>query len=154
MLAKWRRYGTIIRLLGILVIAAVVGMVAYQVYDFYRDKVGFTPAKAVETYFVALAAGDYGEVYRLTAKENLTDIYGRDVTRGEFMDQLQGVTGGHSLPLETVEIEKVFEIKDARYYRVVLTFSVGARSRQSRLLVEARREGNSWAITYPFAIIL
>ena len=154
MLAKWRRYSTIVRLIGILVIAAVVGVVIYQVYDFYSDKVGFTPNKAIETYFQALAAGDYEEVYRLTAKEDLTDIYGRDVTRGEFMNQLDDVTGGHSLPLEAIEIEKLFEAQGARYYEVLLTFSVGGRSRQNRLLIEVHRMRNSWVITYPFAIVL
>ena len=154
MLEKWRRYGTIVRLIGILVIAAVVGVVVYQVYDFYNDKVGFTPDKAIETYFQALAAGDYDEVYRLTAKEDLTDIYGRDVTRGEFMNQLEGVTGGHSLPLEAIEMEKLFEAQGVRYYEVSLTFSVGGRSHQNRLLVEVRRMRNSWVITYPFAIVL
>ncbi|MEA3407948.1 MAG: NTF2-like N-terminal transpeptidase domain-containing protein [Chloroflexota bacterium] len=154
MLAKWRRYGGIARAIGILIVVAVVAVVLYQVYDFYSDKVGFTPSKAIETYFQALAAGDYEEVYRLTAKESLTDIYGRDVTRGEFMEQLEGIAGGHSLPLEAIEMEKLFEAQKARYYEVFLTFSVGGTSRQSRLLVEVRREKNSWVVTHPFAIVL
>ncbi len=153
MMEKWQFYSKVIKVVGILVLVAIVGMAVYQVYDFYGD-VGFTPTKAIETYFTALATGDYDEVYRLTAKEDLTDIYGRDVTRGEFMDQLEGVTGGHSLPLEAIEMEKLFEDREAEYYRVFLTFSVGGTSRKSRLLVEVRREGNAWVITYPFAVVL
>lgn len=151
---KWRYYSKRILLVAFLVIAVFLGRGIYQAYDLYSDRVRFTPTKAVETYFTALATGDYEEVYRLTAKESLTDIYGRDVTRGEFMEQLEEVTGGRSLPLEAVEIEELFKTNEAQYYRVLLTFSIGSRSRQSRLLVEVRREGDAWVITYPFAIVL
>ncbi|MFO7916506.1 MAG: NTF2-like N-terminal transpeptidase domain-containing protein [Anaerolineae bacterium] len=151
---RWRYYVRVITLIGFVVIAVILGRAIYQAYDLYRDKVSFTPAKAVGAYFGALAEGDYEEVYRLTDKENLTDIYGRDVTRGEFMEQLEDVTGGHSLPLEAMEIEKLFETREERYFQVLLTFSVGGRSRQSRLLVEVRRKEDSWVVTYPFAIVL
>lgn len=151
---KWRYYSRRILLVAFLVIAVLLGRGIYQAYDLYNDRVRFTPTKIVETYFTRLATGDYEEVYRLTAKQSLTDIYGRDVTQGEFMDQLEEVTGGHSLPLEAVEIEELFKTNEARYYRVLLTFSVGGRSRQSRLFVEVHREGDSWVVTYPFAIAL
>lgn len=151
---RWRYYSKRILLVAFLLIAVLLGRGIYQAYNLYSDRVTFTPTKVIETYFTALATGDYEEVYRLTAKEDLTDIYGRDVTRGEFMEQLEEVTGGHPLPLETVEIEELFKGNEVQYYRVLLTFSVGGRSRQSRLLVEVRREGDSWVVTYPFAIVL
>ncbi|MFP3895746.1 MAG: NTF2-like N-terminal transpeptidase domain-containing protein [Anaerolineales bacterium] len=151
---RWRYYSKRIMLVAFLLIAVLLGRGIYQAYHLYSDRVTVTPTKAVETYFTALATGDYEEVYGLTAQEDLTDIYGRDVTRGEFMDQLEEVTGGYPLPLEAVESEEIFKTNEARYYRVLLTFSVGGKARQSRLLVEVRREGDAWVVTYPFAIVL
>ena len=72
---------------GIAIIVALLGIIVYQLYTYYSDRIGFTPTKAIETYFQALAQGDYEEVYRLTSKEHLTDIYGRPVTETEFFEQ-------------------------------------------------------------------
>jgi hypothetical protein len=154
MLKKWKRISSSVRLVGVLVIVALLTVVGYQLYDFYSERIGYTAPRAVEGYFSALATGDYEEVYRMTAKQDLTDIYGRKITEGEFADQLKGLTGGHKLPFTTIEVKKLFEGRGSRYYLVVLHSSVGGTTGQSRILVEVRREGKTWVVTYPFAIML
>ena len=151
---KLQRYTSMVRLGGIVIIIALLGVVVYQLYDFYSDKVGFTPVKAVESYFNALGQGNYQEVYRLTAKEHLTDIYGRPITKGEFIEQLKKLTGGHRLPFGSVEVTKLVERKGTYYFLVTLHSSVGGTLGESRLLVKVRREDNTWVVTYPFAIML
>ncbi|MCD6520347.1 MAG: hypothetical protein J7M05_10550 [Anaerolineae bacterium] len=148
------RYIVMLRWGGILLLIALVGIVGYELYDFYQDKVGFTPTKAIETYFDALAQGDYEKVYELTNKDYLTDIYGRPITKGEFFDQLKGLTGGHHLPFQDVEVTRVFRKRGIHYYEVKLHSTVGGIRGTSRLLVEVRRKGKTWVITYPFAIVL
>ena len=154
MLKKLGRYMVVVRGAGVLIIAALLVYVGYQVYDFYEDKIGFTPSKAIESYFDALAVGDYSRVYALTAKDRLTDIYGRPVTQGEFTRQVRGMVGEERLPFESVQISKLLERAGSRYYLVILHSSVSGQSGTSRLLLEIRREDKSWVITYPFAIVL
>lgn len=151
---RWHKISTSIRWVAALTILIVIGMGAYQVYDFYRDRVGSTAEKAVRTYFDALAAGNYEEVYQLTAKGELTDIYGRPVTKDEFIEQLQRLTGGHQLPLRIGQVVRLAEHKGVRIYAVTLQSNVGNANGQSRFLVEVRREGSGWVICYPFGIFL
>jgi hypothetical protein len=151
---KWQRYALAIRAGGVVIILALLGFVGYQLYDFYEDKVGFTPSKAIETYFNALAQGNYEEVYRLTAQEHLTDIYGRPITKGEFISQLERVTGKRQLPFTRFEISQAYERGSSRYYIVLIHSNVGGAPGVSRVLVEVRRQGGGWVITYPFAIVL
>lgn len=154
MLKNWARYSAIARIVGVVIILGVLGVVGYQLYDFYRDKVGFTPVRAIETYFVSLAQGNYEEVYRLTYKGDLVDIYGRPITEGEFIDQLRKVTGDRRLPFRLIETTQLLEKQGVRYYRVTLHSSVGGSPGKSELVVQIRREGATWVISYPFAIIL
>jgi len=154
MLKQWKRISLTARLIGILIIVALLGVIGYQLYDFYVERIGFTATKAIEHYFNSLATGDYAEVYRMTDKENLTDIYGRRITEGEFYDQLKNLTGEHKLPFGAVECTKLFQGRGSRYYLVTLHSTVGGTPGQSRLLVEVRREAKTWVVTYPFAIML
>lgn len=154
MLNKWKRYALGIRLAGVLVIVALLAFVAYQVYDFYSDRIGFTPEKAIQAYFMALAEGDLEQVYSLTDQEYLTDIYGRPITKGEFIKQLERLVGEERLPFYSIESEKLLEKQGVRYYIVTLSSSVGGTPGKSRLILELRRNGKSWAIRYPFAIVL
>ena len=151
---KLNRLSLMARIGGAVILIALLGIIAYQLYDFYSDKVGFTPTDAIEGYLDALARGNYQEVYRLTRKTDLSDIYGRPITQGEFLNQLEKLTGGRRLPFGHIEATKLFEREGVRYYRVKLRSSVGGTPGQSELLIEVRREGKSWVITYPFAIIL
>jgi len=154
MLDRWKRYALGVRIAGILVIAALLLFVGYQVYDFYSDKVGFTADKAIAAYFTALAERDFEQVYLLTDKEHLSDIYGRPITKGEFLQQLARVTGDEGLPLYAIASEKLVEKGGARYYLVTLSSSVGGSPGKSRLVVALRRTGRTWVIAYPFAIVL
>jgi hypothetical protein len=151
---KLKRYAVVARVVGIVILLIVLGVVAYQLYDFYKDKVGLTPAKAVQTYFATLAQGDYEEVYRLTAKDRLTDIYGRPVTEAEFITQLKRLTGDRQVPFTTIEVKKLCDVRNARYYDVTLHSSIGGASGESHVIVEVRRQDSAWVVTYPFPIVL
>ena len=151
---KLMRYARLVRIAGFVVIAGVLAFVLYQVYDFYSDKVGYTAPKAIKTYFSALASGDEEEVYRLTAKDRLVDIYGRPITQAEFYRQIRRLSGGRSLPFESIEATKLAERGNAHYYLVTLVSSVGGVRGESRLLIELRKQSRTWVITYPFAIVL
>ena len=151
---KWKRYALGLRIAGVVVMAALLIFVGYQVYAFYSDKIGFTPQKAIETYFGALAERNYDQVYDLTDKEHLTDIYGRPITKGEFLRQLEQVTSEELLPFYAIESEKLVEKHAVRYYLVTLSSSVGSSPGKSRLVIQMRPDGRSWVIAYPFAIML
>ena len=151
---KLKRLSLMVRIGGIAILVALLGIIGYQLYDFYSDKIGFTPTDAIESYLNALARGNHQEVYRLTYKADLTDIYGRPITQGEFFDQLEKLTGGRGLPFRRIEATKLFERRDVRYYEVKLSSSVGGTPGESRLLIQMRREDGGWVVTYPFAIML
>ena len=154
MLKNWKRLSGTVRLIGIAILVALLALVGYQLYDFYRDKVGFTPAKAITAYFEALGQGNYEEVYRLTSKQDLTDIYGRPITRDEFLEQVEAVTGGRQMPFTTVETSKLLYRDGSYFYVVKLHSTVGGVDQVSRLVIEVRREDKEWMVAYPFAIIL
>ncbi|MFH1085963.1 MAG: hypothetical protein V1772_09405 [Chloroflexota bacterium] len=151
---KLRHYVRIARLVGVLILLAVVGVVIYQLYVFYSDKVGYTADKAIATYFTALSQGNHEQVYQLTAQEELADIYGRPITKAEFFKQLRALTGEQRLAYTRIEARKLFEARGWRYYEVTLESQVGGSSGTSRILLEVRRVGGGWAIKYPFAIML
>ncbi len=154
MTEKLSRIARIMRLAGILVLVGVLAVAAYQLYAFYTQKVVFSADRTIEAYFSALASGNYGEVYRLTAKEELTDLYGRPITQDEFVEQLQGVTGGRRMPFEKITATKLFQAQEATFYAVTLQSAMAGGSGVSRVVIEARRQGNAWQIVYPFAILL
>ncbi|MHB1295587.1 MAG: hypothetical protein ACYC4R_11395 [Anaerolineae bacterium] len=154
MLKVWNRYMPLMRLAGVVILLFVLGVTVFQLYDFYVDKLGVTPTKTITAYFDALAQGNYDEVYRLTAQEDLTDIYGRPITQGEFKEQLRSLTGGSSLPFQSVEVTKLSDAEGSRFYLVKLHSDVGGTSGVSRLVVEVRRQDKIWVVTYPFAIML
>ena len=151
---NWQRLSVMTRLIGILILLVVLVLAGYQVYDFYRDKVGVTPTKTISAYFDALGQGNYAEVYRLTAKDSLTDIYGRPLTRAEFIQQLERVMGGRQMPFTSVETFKLIDKQGSYYYVVKVHSTLGGPDRASRLVIEVKREDDIWAVSYPFAIVL
>jgi hypothetical protein len=151
---NWKKLSNTTRLVAVLILLAVVGVGVYQLYDYYRDKIGVTPTKTITAYFEALGQGNYAEVYRLTATDTLSDIYGRPITRDEFIHQLESVMGDREMPFTTVETFKLVEKQDSYYYVVKLHSAVGGTDRFSRLVVEVKRAGNQWVVVYPFAIVL
>ena len=151
---KWQRYALIIRAVGVLVIIGLLLVVFYYLKQFYSDKMGFTPAKAVETYFTALSQGNYDEVHRLTTRDSMYDIYGRPITRAEFIGQLKRLTGGEQMPFTSIEATKLIEKDSVRYYRVVLYSSIGGTAGKSELVVQVHRVDGAWQLTYPFPVVL
>lgn len=151
---KLSRYAFIVRVGGVLIVVAILGFVLFQVYDFYNDKVGYTAPKALRVYLDALATGNTEEVYRMTAKDRLVDIYGRPVTEAEFYRQLERLTGGRDLPFTVGEVTKLAERGTAHFYQVTLVSTIGDSPGESRLLLELRRRNRTWVVTYPFAIVL
>lgn len=154
MTEKLQRIAKIMRLAGVIVLLGILSVAAFQLYTFYTQRVGSSADRTIESYFSALASGNYDEVYRLTAKEGLTDIYGRPITHDEFVEQLQGVTGGRHMPFEKVTATRLFQAKQATYYAVTLQSAMAGGSGVSRVLIEARRRDGAWQIVYPFAILL
>ncbi len=152
---KWdaKRITLILRIAGIALLLGLVVTGVLELRDFYAGRVGFTPEKAIRGYFDALSNGNYSEVYRLTDKENLTDIYGRPITEAEFRDQVRAVTGGSSLPITNVLMTKLCDV-EGNYYYVVELESMVSTSGKSRLLIEVRHAESGWVVGYPFAIVL
>ena len=150
----WNRIALWMRIGAALVLAGVLYMGVRQLMDFYGDKVGATAGKAVVAYVEALSTGDHATVYRLTAKDRLTDIYGRPITEGEFLRQLRAVTGGSTLPLRVAKATELYSQGDIRVFAVQLDATVGGAQGGGRLLLEVSRQDGTWLVTYPFAIVL
>ena len=143
-----------LRIVGVIIFVLIVIAGGWEVYGILQESTGLNPGRTATAWFEALARGDYATVYSLTAKSDLTDIYGRQITQGEFNEQLEKLTGGEPLPFTKVETKKLYENKGRQYYNVFLYSSVGGTERQSRVIVEIRKENNNWVMTYPFGIIL
>lgn len=143
-----------LRIAGIIIFVLIAVAGGWQLYGILRESTGMNPGRTAVAWFEALAQGDYATVYKLTAKSDLTDIYGRQITPGEFSQQLEKLTGGEKLPITQIETRKLFEDKGRLYYSVTLHSNVGGIERESRIVVEIRKEDNNWVMTYPFGIIL
>jgi len=151
---KIGQYFKALRISGVVIIIAVLGVVGYQLYDFYGERLGYTPQRAITDYFQALGSGDYEQVYQMTDRTHLTDIYGRPITKSEFLGQLRRLAGDEPFPFVEIESDKVYSSKAYTVYRVKLTSSVGGAKGQSQTLVQLSKSGNTWLITYPFPVIL
>jgi len=79
-----RRVTIWLRVIAVLVLLGFLYVGVRQLIDFYGNKTGVSSERAIYDYFAALSAADYDTVYRLTATDALTDIYGRPVTEAEF----------------------------------------------------------------------
>ncbi len=145
---RWFRIGAIVVLIGLVIAGAV------QLYGYYTNKVGATAEKALYAWIQALAAGDSDEVYRMTARDRLTDIYGRPVTASEFRRQVSAVTGDEALPLQLTRLTRLADESDACYFLVELATTGGSAPGGSRMLMEVTRQAGVWLVTWPFAIVL
>ncbi len=154
---NWRewlqRSYRLLRIACAVVLAVVLVMAGYQLYTFYHDKLGDTPAKTIEAYFTALGQQDYDEVYRLTDKAKLCDLQGRPVTRADVITQLRAVTGNRAITFTQITSTRLFRQGDSYYFRVELTTAMSSGSSKAELLVEVRRELETWVVTYPFGIV-
>jgi ketosteroid isomerase-like protein len=149
-----RRVTIWLRVIAVLVLLGFLYVGVRQLIDFYGNKTGVSSERAIYDYFAALSAADYDTVYRLTATDALTDIYGRPVTEAEFQRQLRALTGESPLTIRVVKATRIAEEGDTRFYTVELGTDVGGAPSGSRLLLEVRRQGDAWRVRYPFAIVL
>lgn len=147
---KWERFAKIIRIVAVLIIVALVGFVGYQVYDFYKDKVGYTPTSVALDYFDALGQADYETVYALTNRASMTDLYGRQLTKTEFFQQVRAMTGGNQLVFDEITANRIHEDRNGNYLEVLISSSVGGGESESRVIVEIKQVGEKWLVTWPF----
>jgi hypothetical protein len=154
MAKSWKRISITMRIIAALILVVVLYMGVDVLLEFYSDNVGFTPERAIETYFEAIFGGRADEAYRMTAPESLVDIYGRPVTEGEFREQVRRLTGGSATRFSRVRAHKVFERDGVRYYTVDVYSHVGGTEARSRVYVQLTRVDRTWRVWYPFAIIL
>lgn len=143
-----------LKIVGVIIFVLIIAAGAYQLYGMWSENTGMNPSKTVNAYFIALSQQDYEQVYALTAKADLTDIYGRQITEGEFISQLQQLTGQQPLPITSIDAAKLFESRGRLYYAVTLHSLIGKDEGKSRIVVEVRKEGVNWVLTFPFGIIL
>ena len=54
------------------------------------------------------------------------------------------------LEMEEIELERIAQRGEYYYFRVILHYRLGGTGKVTRLLVELRREGQDWKVTYPF----
>ncbi len=143
-----------LRIVGIIIFVLIIVAGGWEVYGILQENTGMNPSKTAIAWFEALSKGDYATVYTLTAKSDLTDIYGRQITQGEFNQQLKKITGEQRMPITLIETQKLYETRGRMYYAVTLHSTVGGTAGTSRVVVEIRKEDDAWVLTYPFAIIL
>jgi len=149
-----RRVTIWLRVIAVLVLLGFLYVGVRQLIDYYSDRMGVSSERAIYDYFAALSTADYETVYRLTATDSLTDIYGRPVTQGEFERQLRALMGESPLAIRVLKATRIAEEGGTRYYAVELGADVGGASGGSRLLLEVRRQEDAWRVCYPFAIVL
>jgi len=132
--------------------AALIFLIAvglYQGYNWYHQRYGATPEKALERYFIALGDAEYDIMYEMTPDADLMAL-GRKLSGQDFADQVEELLGDEELEMEEIELERIAQRGEYYYFRVVLHYRLGGTGKVTRLLVELRREGQDWKVTYPF----
>lgn len=132
---------------AVLIFIIAVGL--YKGYDWYHQRYGATPEKALERYFTALGDAEYNIVYEMTPDADLM-VLGRKLSQGDFTRRVEELLGGEEIELEGIELEKIAQRGEYHYFRAVLHYRLGGTGKAARLLVELRREGQDWKVTYPF----
>ena len=155
MVQKLERIEHWFRIIAIAVLVGLVVVGVIQLYDYYHNRVGATSERAVYAWVQALADGDTDALYQMTARDRLTDIYGRPLTETEFRRQIRAVTGDEPLPLRLARAPVLLtDDRNVAYYRLELTSSDSSASGTSRVLLEVSKQGGAWLVTWPFAIVL
>jgi len=135
--------------IGGAVLVLVIAVGAYLGYRWYQQRYGFTAERALETYFTAMADGDYDVMYEMTPSADLM-VLGRKLSERDFVSRVQELLGGKEMELEEVELERIAQHGQHHYFRVSLHYRLDGTSKVVRLLVELRPEGEGWRVTYPF----
>ena len=133
---------------GVALIFAI-GIGVYLGYRWYKQRYGPTAERALETYFAALASGDYEVLYLMTPDADLM-VLGRKISTEEFASSVEELLGGEDMELEEIEVQRIAQRGERHYFRVSLHYSLGGTGKVAHLLVELRPAGDEWEVTYPF----
>jgi hypothetical protein len=132
---------------AVLIFGIAVGL--YLGYNWYQQRYGFTAERALERYFTALGEADYDVVYDMTPDGDLM-VLGRKLSRRDFASRVAELLGGEEMEIDEIALERIAQRGEYHYYRVALHYRLGGTGKVTRLLVEVRREGEKWKVTYPF----
>jgi hypothetical protein len=147
-----RRVVNIARIIGIVVLLAIVATGVRQLIAFYSDEVGLSAPAAAEAYTRALLSGNLDAVYATTDKTSVTDLYGRPIERIEFMDEVRRVIGTEPLPAQGIKVSKLFDKDGMHYYRVDITFTSTVPPLGKSLLLQLHNVDGSWLVVWPFGL--
>jgi hypothetical protein len=131
------------------VLIFVIAAGLYLGYNWYNQRYGATPERAVERYFTALGDAQYDIMYEMTPDEDLM-VLGRKLSQVDFADRVEELFGGEEMEMEGIELERIAQRGEYYYFRVILRYRLGDTGKVTPLLVEAKREGQDWKVTYPF----
>lgn len=131
------------------VLIFVIALGLYAGYNWYQQRYGATPGKALQRYFAALGDAEYDIMYEMTPDADLM-VLGRKLSPGDFANRVEELLGGEEMEMEDIELEMIAQRGEYYYFRVVLHYQLGGTGKVARLLVELRREGQDWKVTYPF----
>ena len=131
------------------VLVFVIALGVYFGYSWYQRRYGPTAEKAIDRYFSSLAEGDYATMYEMTTDSDLM-VLGRKISERDFASRTEELLGGQDLELNQIETEKIAQRGEYHYFAVTLHYELGATGKVTRLLVELRRNGDDWKVTYPF----
>jgi hypothetical protein len=131
------------------VLVFAIGLGVYLGYSWYQQRYGPTAERAIDRYFGSLAEGDYATMYEMTADSDLM-VLGRKISEREFASRTEELLGGHDLELKQIETERIAQRGQYHYFAVTLHYELGHTGKVTRLLVELRRDGDDWKVTYPF----
>ncbi len=150
--ASFRKFVNIVRIVGAIVLMGIAVSGVLSLISFYRDEVGLSAPAAAEEYAQALLEGNLDTVYTMTDQASLTDLYGRPVSRTEFMAQARELVGSEPLPVQTLEVAKLYVNNGVHYYQVDITYLSGSSVLEKHLLLEMRNEEGTWLVTWPFGL--
>jgi hypothetical protein len=147
----WRnRY--VVYVLIVVAVAILVGVIfgLARGLEWYDQRWGDSPHRAVREYFQAMADADYDRMYDMTSVRELTDVFNRKMSRSDFTAQVRQVTGNKPLTIHDLEATKVGSHGDSVYYKVILDIEVGATRKVVDFLVEVIYQNTQWTVAYPF----
>ena len=135
--------------IGGAVVIFLIAVGIYLGYSWYQRRYGPTPERALETYFNAMADGDYGVMYKMTPDADLM-VLGRKLSEADFAEGIEQLLGGEQMEVEAIEAERIAQRGDYHYFKVTLYYKLGGTGKVARLLVEMKPAGGEWEVTYPF----
>lgn len=134
---------------GVVALIVVIAIGLYVGYSWYNQRYGDTPERALRDYFAALGDADYDVMYKMTPDADLM-VLGRKLSQRDFANQVGELLGGEEMEMEEIQLHRIAQQGEYYYFRVGLHYQLGEIGRVTYLLVETKREGQQWKVTYPF----